>query len=499
MSEQFVFISVFEWILCYTSKRVNNVVGIGSLMTSTRKIVTTEQLIDLLAQGKTIKLPKVSIDEATLSSFSVDDVKKFQKTSDDNPIVSVEYIRDDEVQCISVDDVDHMYITDDFIPTHNTSNIVFLKSTDDTMIETLAKMSGEKHTVYTNSKTVTKDVGKLILSNDDRVSYTQSSEKETVISYNDMAFIPERNSIVFRAGDSPIWNRNQTIFPMSWIMFKNTISHPGHEYTLQTIPTLSSALDFDVRTNQPDFVKMLHKRIEQATVSKSAQEMYQEAYDLDDYQISMLDPDVYSNDIMEIIYDIINKRSEGMSEDEAEAMLYGSELTETSEDVEMVNRIAKNEKMIEEMQEPRYAGGELSRFDLITPDGSARMGYNSEILRSYRNSHNKMEQDHRFFSVGADGSLCSKDGQTVYISKPEINDSLEVINESMVEAGTQVYGDETIDKSELNMYNSFEVHPEFYIFLASLPSWDKIAGGKFDRDMEHFIKERNGSESSLLN
>ena len=74
-----------------------------------------------------------------------------------------------------------------------------------------------------------------------------TTKEEPVIGYNDMAYISERNSIVFRAGDSPIWNRNATILPMSWRLFKNTIIQPGKDYSLQTIPTLSTAMDFDVR------------------------------------------------------------------------------------------------------------------------------------------------------------------------------------------------------------------------------------------------------------
>jgi hypothetical protein len=62
-----------------------------------------------------------------------------------NRVISVEYVRDDLVQCIRVADERHLYLADDFIPTHNTSNIVFLKSTDDSMIDTLQKMSGTKH------------------------------------------------------------------------------------------------------------------------------------------------------------------------------------------------------------------------------------------------------------------------------------------------------------------------------------------------------------------
>ena len=39
----------------------------------------------------------------------------------------------------------------------NTSNIVFLKSTDDSMLDTLQKMSGTTHKTFIESKNVTMD------------------------------------------------------------------------------------------------------------------------------------------------------------------------------------------------------------------------------------------------------------------------------------------------------------------------------------------------------
>src|SRR5699024_5058947 len=125
----------------------------------------------------------------------------------------------------------------------NTSNIVFLKSNDDSMLDTLEKMSGERHTVYMESKTVTQDKSQMVksMSVEGKASYTMSAKAEPVISYKDLAFLPERNSIVFRAGDPVVWNRNETILPMSWRMFQDTIEHPAHDYTLQTIPSMSSA------------------------------------------------------------------------------------------------------------------------------------------------------------------------------------------------------------------------------------------------------------------
>src|SRR5699024_8116152 len=107
----------------------------------------------LIEMGATVRLPAVERpDDATLSALGADAAERVGVDREDNPVSSVRYLRDDEVQCISVDHEDHLYVTDDMIPTHNTSNIVFLKSTDDSMIDTLVKMSGVHHVGRTRSE-----------------------------------------------------------------------------------------------------------------------------------------------------------------------------------------------------------------------------------------------------------------------------------------------------------------------------------------------------------
>ena len=101
----------------------------------------------------------------------------------------------------------------------NVANIVFLKSTDDTMIETLTKMSGTRHRAVRDSKTVTQDTERLIegLNVEGKVSYTISAKEESVIGYNESGHscrnVTRSSSLrVF----PPIWNRNAEILPMSW-------------------------------------------------------------------------------------------------------------------------------------------------------------------------------------------------------------------------------------------------------------------------------------------
>ena len=131
----------------------------------------------LIAAGVTVRLPSVSLDEQTAQVLDVEPGVRESAT-----VTSVDFDRVEEVQCISIDDDDHLYLTDGLIPTHNTNNLIFLKSNDDTMNETLSKMSGVRHVTRRDSKTVTEDMSKIVkgTSVDSKVSYTMSTSEEPV-------------------------------------------------------------------------------------------------------------------------------------------------------------------------------------------------------------------------------------------------------------------------------------------------------------------------------
>jgi type IV secretory pathway TraG/TraD family ATPase VirD4 len=384
----------------------------------------------------------------------------------------------------------------------NVANIVFLKSTDDTMIETLAKMSGTRHRAVRDSKTVTQDTERLIegLNVEGKVSYTISAKEESVIGYNDLAFLPERNSIIFSAGISPIWNRNAEILPMSWRLFSNTIKHPGREYSLQTIPTLSSALDFDVRLNQPNFMKMLDKRIEQAANAAEAMELYQEAYDLDDYGISILDPDVYSAEVMDLIASIEEERKGhdmeneeyDMDSDEALRAQLGSgydmfnEADEINEDVR--EDLAARQEMLADRAKMRYAEGQISRENLMSESGHVLHHLDGDIVAAYREAKHAMVDDARFFRTDENGSLCSLDGK-VYISQGVSSDELRTLRDASSDETSGVYADDD-SISEIEDLGSWRVYDAFYKFLHGLESWEDLGGGAFDRAIARVFERR---------
>lgn len=361
----------------------------------------------------------------------------------------------------------------------NTSNIVFLKSTDDSMLDTLEKMSGKTHRVFKDSKTVTRDMEKIWLQNEGKASYTMTTREMPVISYNDMAFISERNSIVFRAGDSPVWNRNETILPMSWRLFKNTIVDPGHDYSLQTIPTLSSALDFDVRSNQPDFEAMLYKRMHQAWASEKAQTWYAKAYgytnedgDINAYDIERLDPDAWSDEVMEII-------NQYMADQKAQETEYDDSFV-AEEWEENTEQIAANEeaKATYAVSDTKcFAHNSLAPSDLLYPGGAVNHGLDDVLINAYKDVRGDMEHDANYFSFN-NGNLCGVDGR-VYIRSVSQSENLAVINKAAHDKNSNVYGEGQIDESELRAIGTFTVTDDFIKFLAKSKSWS-FAGGRFD-------------------
>ncbi|MEU7320932.1 type IV secretory system conjugative DNA transfer family protein [Streptomyces griseoviridis] len=376
----------------------------------------------------------------------------------------------------------------------NTSNIVFLKSTDDSMIETLEKMSGRTHRSYRDSKQISQDLDKVIGGKTEgRVSYTMNTKEEPLISYNDMAFLSPRNSIVFRAGDAPIWNRNQTILPMSFRLLGNTIRHPGHTYSLQTLPTLSSAVDFDVRMNQPDFVKMLEKRMRQAVKAAAAKAQYKEIYGYQEVDIERLDPDVYADEVMEVITTMTTV-DEGQDpnapvvvDPDAYEGLSMFDEDQFIENVEVGIAVAESQAVSVERQRLLYAEGTISKEMLVNPDGSAKVkSLDVEIGEAYKSAQTELEQDREHFSVGGDGELRSADGSRTYISllrSDAYARAVRRINGHVNDKDSRVFAEEDVTEEDLKSLATVKVHSAFYQYLASLPSWEVLADGRFDRAM----------------
>ena len=306
---------------------------------------------------------------------------------------------------------------------------------------------------------------------------------------------------MFRAGDSPVWNRNQTVLPMSWQLFANTIQQPGKKYTLQTIPPLSTAMEFDVRKNQPDFDLMLKKRMAQARYAKQASNKYQEAYGYTDFQIMQLDPDIYSDEVMQVVNDMIQEEAlanearddafgfdEDDVDDQGDLDFMRDVIHDIVDNPEMAQIIAETQQKQAVMSRKIYAGGMLSRDDLCSNIGGINHGYDGDIIKAYTEHRAAMEKDTQFFSTRG-GSLCSVDGSEVYIqrlaSTKDLNEAgnIEKLNNYINENGSRVYSETSLTEEDMRELGSYRVTDAFYRFLCSLDTWRDIADGRFEQEM----------------
>lgn len=366
------------------------------------------------------------------------------------------------------------------------------------MIDTLQKMSGTTHRSYVDSKTVTRDNERLMFKNEGKTSYTMTTREEPVIKYNDMAFIGERNSIVFRAGDNPIWNRNETILPMSWRLFQNNIKHPGHEYSLQTIPTLSTVKDFDLRKNQPDFMKMLDKRMNQAVEASKAKAEHQRIYEYSDYELEQLDPDDYADEIMEVInialqqgidYDVeADEDRMGLNDyEESENMKSYSEDAIENKEQEKATREQAAKYDMANKSEAKFARGRVAPIDLVNVAGQVNRSLEGAIIKAYKECRSEMRQDSEYF-VERNGNLYDVNSNALYIKVSDESSDLKSIEDAAKDGNTKVYSEETGEElADVKNLGSYTVTDDFFRFLAKQLAWN-FANGRFDEEMVNAIE-----------
>ncbi|WP_156395403.1 type IV secretory system conjugative DNA transfer family protein [Paenibacillus sp. Root52] len=376
----------------------------------------------------------------------------------------------------------------------NTENIVFLKSTDDSMIDTLVKMSGTTHESRVDQKTITRDNDRILYQNEGKISFTMQTKERPVLQFNDFMFIEARNSIIIKAGTSPIWNRNESAYPMSFRLFQNQISLPGKKFSLQTIPTNSSAKDFDVRKNQPDFFDMLEQRLRQAKMADRMKQAYLDAYDLSETDLIRLDQNVVADDIMHAInsrlYNISHRpaASDASSADRdqiPEMDEFGTILDMVIDNTEIMEEAAKAQNVQSDHQHKRYAGGQISREDLISIGGQVNRQLDKVLAIAYAESKVYFE-DAWGFRTTDNGDLESDDG-ILYVRSSNGADKADIdaLNDAERNEESRVFGDENTGNETF-----YEVTDAFIKYLSSLDSWRDLAQGRFDQEANRAYQRR---------
>lgn len=420
----------------------------------------------------------------------------------------------------------------------NTGNIIYLKSTDDSMLETLEKMSGTRHEAYTDSKTVTKDVRSLINGVDGKISHTTAMKEIPTISTKDMLLIPPANAMVFGKGH-PIWARNEMAMPMSYELHGNQLKDPEQEYVLETVPTTSNTDEFDVIANKPNFMSMVDKRVEQAKLAKEIRERYKEIHNLTDDGMSRIQPEVLAQELMQGINDqLLENRggqaasveeqeyahdnnddfeSESMSGDVESAesvhqkpLAFGERAERVSEvNNEVLHYQQQSEKQVLAFQRKIHAGGQISKYDLRNNGNKANRGFDPHISETYREIGRQLEGNEvpSGLLLGEGGILHVTDEGELYLvthSGREI--PMILSSRAEMKAAQKAADDEsnlnirrtpelnTDDESKMMASALYEVSEEFYKLLVDLSSWDILANGRFDIQMAQAYRRHENME-----
>lgn len=363
----------------------------------------------------------------------------------------------------------------------NTANLVYLKGNDGGqggMLQELSQTSGTTDRVYINSKTINANPKAILSVNAaEETSMTLSTQKEEVISVNELLHLPKDNSIVFPAGQNPIWNRNETILPMSWKLLGHTITNPGHHYSMQTLPTLSTAQYFDVEANVPDFFQMFRKRMAQAEQAKQAIDEYQEAYGLSENEMKAAMSDDAAAEIMSIDR-VLTARAqmEQESRDASDADDYDIDDPQPYDDPDLGDELAKGRESAERASRKIFADGTVSPDMLVTVIGADTDQPYVQVNRQMADilrmaavaAMSDLASDRQHFAM-VDGNLCSSgtttdadghSGHTVYVSATPVSDEYEDLKRNGA-----------IDEDEDTPDVEYDVTDDFIEWLAGLDTW----------------------------
>lgn len=390
----------------------------------------------------------------------------------------------------------------------NTGNIVYLKSTDDSMLEILQNLSGQMHRLEKDSQTISNDMYKVFNRTDGKLSTNKTVKEVPVISKNDMLKVPKGNLMVFGKGN-PIWSRNQLAMPYSFMLLgSNPLKDfdDPKEYTLRTIPTTANTMDFDILNNQPDFIKMVSKRVTQARMTEKKILLYKQnhrinGHMLGDDDLSHLDPEAFSQEIMRAINEQIDFNDNAQAGNSAppitdDSVQTPAELAQdmndaAQENTEVYTAQAQQDAKADKIQEKLYAKGRISKHDLLYDVKDDTKECLSEaylrLLPEFKASPDFEVDANNDLIVG--GSVMihfANDLTTAAKSDFDEDDDEDAADDAAagegldsVLAGGSDTGNTALDNTDLSA--RAEVKDEWLKYLASRDSWQSILDGEYDK------------------
>lgn len=402
----------------------------------------------------------------------------------------------------------------------NVGNILYIKSTDDSMLQILEQLSGKMYRIEHDSQTISNDMYKVINRTDGKLSQNRTVKEVPVITKNNMLQVTRGDLMVFgKSGGNPIWDTNQCAMPYAFQLLDSNpledFSDPK-SYTLRTVPTTANTMDFDMLNNIPNFIHMVSKRVQQAKLVEHKTELFKQTHfihsrQLDDDDLSKMDVEELSKEIMRAVNEQLafdndlkastNHINENVSDDDlmgsddpADSVTVSgdSAITEglinsAEENTEFTKEVANAQKIQDQRDEAKYAEGTVSKHDLLYE----RTNELREILgAAYVQEIDAFKADSRF-TVDDDNNLYM--GQTLMIKNAvddlktaaehfgAINDGSNSDDDDSQDLSGLMAGGSEDDSSVLAPGMNVEVQSAWFEFLAGLPDWGSLANGDYDK------------------
>lgn len=351
------------------------------------------------------------------------------------------------------------------------------------MLEILQGLGGQRYRIEHDSLTTTTDMYKVIATVDGKQSRGKSVKEVPVISKNDMLRVNKGDLMVFGKGD-PVWNTNQCAMPYAFeLVHKDALNDwdDPKEYTMQTVPTTASTMDFDILNNQPNFIEMVAKRSSQARLTKKKLSLFKQyntinGRPLTDDDLSRMDPEALAKEIMRSVNQQRNfnemvkvSKAEEPTYDENDIVDMSALSTEdiaqrmndtAEENEELYEAMYESDKKHDDLHALIYADGQISKYDLIrepTDDVNDALAYAYvQLLDEFKKSADYIVKDDTSLYLGSTLMIKS-------LSEDAADHGLDAL---------MADGD--------NYSGRYEVTDEWRKFLAQSNTWN-VLDGKYEK------------------
>lgn len=387
-----------------------------------------------------------------------------------------------------------------------------------------------------------------------RVNQTFSRDERPVLNENDYLRLnddaSDGNAIVTR-GTNPIVSMGQTIMPMSYKLLENRTGGRGDDIIPTNPPTMANTTEFDPLQNLPNFDKMIAQRIDEAKWAPKVIAQYKTVEHKTDRDIELIDKDTFANRIMLGIWANI-KDTSGQKKDPDKIATHGDFENQDEQfntqfgtlDDDAQDEYTKNalnagdqhanyfDRHADTLREKIRRQAQKAAFDIDTDEnGSDTLTkmQQSQVDNKYFNKNNlDQEMEDMKIKRYADHKLSKRDLVTG-LSANAANDVLDnqdigdgrtptgsyddILSEAFADTkqafsidskfilkhennGDNLYlasnhqrliseVDEQLDKTE-----RYRMETPFALYLTDLPTWQNIAGGKFDQAVSHYLDEK---------